>query len=156
MSTNTFKNELVAEFVNELGTLLSIRISQYISKHKNGSETNFLNEFLIFPHLEDFDNDYIRHPAMARNHFEENLNAGFDYLVLIDIRLDSNKNLEYYFAWYAEYFEPEYVSFGLNGKLVLIDEQETIDFLESQKDDFWEKMIKDVQKEISFGTLKNL
>ena len=156
MSTNTFKNELVAEFVNELGTLLSIRISQYISKHKNGSETNYLNEFLIFPHIDNFDNDIIEYPAMARKHFEDNLNVGIDYFSLIHIRLDSNKNFEYFFAWFAEYLEPDYANFVLNGNQILIDEQKTIDFLESLPKEFWEKMIKDVKKEISFGTLKNL
>ena len=155
MTKNTFKNQLVAEFTNELGTLLSIRIYQYISKHKEGDESKFLNEFIICPYDDDYDRDYIRYPAMARRHFEEKLNVEFGYFELNSIKLDSNKNLEYYLTWFTEDFQDEYISFGLNGKQITFNEQETIDFFETLTNDFWRKMIKDVRKEISFGTLKN-
>jgi len=157
VTKNTFKNQLVAEFTNELGTLLSMRIFQYISKYKEGDESKFLNEFIICPYDNDndYDRDYIRYPAMARRHFEEKLNVEFGYFELNGIKLDSNKNLEYYLTWFTEDFQDEYIGFGLNGKQITFDKQETIDFFETLTNDFWRKMIKDARKKISFGTLKN-
>ena len=155
MTNQKFKNVLANEFLLEFGSLLSIRISQYLTKYMNGSESKFINDFIICPHIEDYDIGFLKSPANARRHFEENLNIGFGYLEINGIRLDANKNTEYDLALMSEYFHDEITYITLKNKDVEFLEQHVIDLIEALPDDILKAMIKDVQKEISFGTLKN-
>jgi len=158
MTTNLYKKEIVKEFVAELGTLLSIRISQYIRKFKQGDESEFFNQFIICPTENNYDRDFIEYPAMARKHFEENLDSGFCYFQLSDLALTNEKLIE--FSLYCDpwFLEEEYdgdgLDFGLIGNEITFYDQRFIDILEQYDDNTWNSLIRNVQKEISFGTLK--
>ena len=158
MTINLYKKEIVKEFVAELGTLLSIRISQYIRKFKQDDETKFFNEFIICPFQDDYDRDYIKYPANARKHFEEKLDVGFCYLELSGLALTNEKSIEYSLTCHPYFLEEEYdgdsLDFGLVGSIITFYHQSMIDFLEQYDDETWKNIIRNVQKEISFGTLK--
>ena len=159
MTTNVYSKPLVKEFTEELGTLLSIRISQYLRKYKNDSEAKFINEFIICPYFEDFDKDLILYPASARSHFEENLNINFSHFELNHLSLNIDMKVEYSLQCYPYFIDDEIDSdaldFGLVGNQVTFYHQDMIDFLETFDDDIWNKLTRELRKEISFGTLKN-
>jgi hypothetical protein len=158
MTINLYKKDIVKEFVTELGTLLSIRISQYLRKFKEGSESKFFNEFVICPFEDDYDRDYIKYPANARKHFEDNIDVGFSNFMLTHIGLTNDKSLEYSLICFPNFIDKDYegdsLDFGLVGNKITFYHQSMIDFLENYDDNTWKNIIRDVQKEISFGTLK--
>ena len=159
MTTNVYSKPLVKIFVEELGTLLSIRISQYLSKYKENSEAKFLNEFIICPYFEDFDRDLIRYQASARSHFEENLNIDFSHFELNHLSLNIDMKVEYSLQCYPYFIDDEIdfdgLYFGLVGNKITFYHQDMIDFLETFDDDIWNKLTRELRKEISIGTLKN-
>jgi hypothetical protein len=158
MTINLYKKEIVKEFVAELGKLLSIRISQYIRKFKQDDESKFLNEFIICPYQDDFDRGQIQYPANARKHFEEKLDVGFSYFELSGLSLTNEKFIEYSITCYPVFLEEDYEGDSLEFRLVKdkinFYDQSMIDFLEDYDDEIWKIIVRDVQKEISFGTLK--
>ena len=151
MTTNLYKKEVVSEFVAELGSLLSIRISQYLRKFKEDDETKFFNQFIICPYQDDYDSDQIEYPANARKHFEQNIDVGFSAFELTSLSLTPEKSIEYSLQCYPDFLEKE---FGLVGDKITFYHQSMIELLESYDDETWRKIIRDVQAEISFGTLK--
>jgi len=158
MTINLYKKEVVSKFVVELGSLLSIRISQYHRKFKNDDEIKFFNQFIICPDKDDYDGDQIEYAANARQHFEENIDVGFSYFELVNLRLTSEKSIEYCFTCYPDFLEKEFqddgLAFGLIGDKITFYHQSMIELLESYGDDTWTPIIRDVQAEISFGSLK--
>jgi hypothetical protein len=158
MTMNLYKNDLVKKFVDELGTLLSIRFSQYIRRFKEDDESKFLNEFIICPYENAYDLDYIKYPAFARKHFEDNIDVGFSYFELSKVSLTRDKSIEYSLTCFPEFLDKDYdgdsLDFGLVGDKITFYHQSMIDFLEEYEEATWKKLILDVQKEISFGTLK--
>jgi len=158
MTINLYKKEIVKEFVAELGTLLSIRISQYHQKYRENDETKFFNEFIICPYQDDYDRDIIKYPAIAKKHFEDNFDVGFSYFELSHLALTNQKSIEYSLTCHPYFLEEEYdgdsLDFGLVGNKITFYHQSMIDFLEQYDDETWKNIIRDVQKEISFGTLK--
>lgn len=158
MTTNLYKKDVVSEFVRELGTLLSIRIAQYHRKFKQEDDTKFLNEFIICPHQDDYDRDLIKHPAWARKHFEDNLDVKFSSFELSNVGLTKDRFIEYSFSCYPDFLEENYdgdsIEFGLTENKIVFYHQSMIDFLEQYEDEVWKKIIRNVQGEISFGTLK--
>ena len=158
MTVNVYQKEIVKEFVAELGTLLSIRISQYHRKYNEDDETKFFNEFIICPFQDDYDSNMIEDPAIARKHFEDNFDVGFSCFELSHLALTKEKSIEYSLSCYPNFLEKDYsgdsLDFGLIGNKITFYFQSTIDFLEQYDDETWKNIIGDVQEEIIFGTLK--
>jgi len=159
MSSQIYLKSSIKHFVEELGNLLSIRISQYLHKYKNGSEANFINQLIMCPHFEDYDIDYIHYPALTRKHFEENLNIDLTYFELNQLHLKSDMKVEYSFSCYPYFIEDEIeanaLEFALVANQITFYDQDMINFLETYGDDVWNKLTQELRKEISFGTLKN-
>ena len=158
MTINLYQKEIVKEFVAELGALLSIRISQYHRKYNQDDDTKFFNEFIICPHEDDDGRDIIKYPSIARKHFEEKLDVGFSYFRLSGLSLTNEKSIEYWLTCDPYFLEEEYegdsLDFGIVGDKITFYHQSMIEFLESYDDENWENIIRNVKKEISFGTLK--
>ena len=159
MSTNIYKNKLVESFAVELGVLLSIRVAEYIRKHRNGNEFAFLNEFIICPHIEDGDYKIAQYAKSAKQHFDNNINIKFSIFELVHIAVTDQKQIEYSFQCYPDFLDENYdgdfVDFGLVGKNITFYTQWMIDMLEEYDDDCWNKVLVQLKQELMFGTLKN-
>ena len=159
MSTNIYKNKLVESFAVELGLLLSLRVTEYIRKHRKGNEFSFLNEFIICPHEQDSDYEIAQYAKSARQHFDKNINIKFGGFELAHIAVTDQKQIEYSFNCYPSFIDENYdgdfVNFGLVGKDITFYTQWMIDMLEEYDDDCWNKVLVQLKQELMFGTLKN-
>jgi hypothetical protein len=158
MIVNVYQKEIVKEFVAELGTLLSIRISQYHRKYNEDDATQFFNEFIICPYPDDYDRHIIEDPAIAKKHFDDNFDVGFSCFELSNLGLTKEKSISYFLTCTPYFLEKDYdgdnLDFCLIGNKITFYDQIMIDFLESYDDETWKNIIGDVQEEIIFGTLK--
>jgi hypothetical protein len=159
MAANIYKKQIVEEFVNELGKLFSIRIAQYIRKFRDNDEGKFINEFIICPPWEFYDEDLIRYAALARKDFEENLNIKFCQFDVTNVAFRSDKFIEYYFAFFPHFLDEEndedYLRFSVVGNKITFRHQSMIDCLESYEDADWRSVILKVQNELILGTMKS-
>lgn len=159
MSTNIYKNKLVESFVVELGVLLSVRVAEYIRKHRNGNEFAFLNEFIICPQVDDGDYKITNYAMQAKQHFDKNVNIKLGSFELAHIAVTDQKQIEYSFNCYPDFLDENYngdfVDFGLVGKNITFYTQWMIDMLEEYDDDIWNRVLVQLKQELMFGTLKN-
>lgn len=159
MTVNIYKRALVKEFVDELGTLLAIRISRYHRNFNKSNEIEFFNEFIICPSDDDDGEDLIRNSARIKKHFDKNFVTGFSQFQLAGLSLNSQKEIEYALNCYPDFLEEDYqgdsIAFALAGKAITFYDQYPIDLFEEFGDEVWSKLILDVKKEISFGSLKD-
>ena len=159
MSTNIYKNKLVESFAVELGVLLSLRVAEYIRKHRNGNEFAFLNEFIICPQVDDGDYGITQYAMQAKQHFDKNINIKFGGFELAHIAVNDQKQIEYSFNCYPNFLDENYdgdlLDFGLVGKDITFYTQWMIDMLEEYDDDCWNKVLVKLKQELMFGTLKN-
>ena len=159
MSTNIYKNKLVESFAVELGLLLSIRVAEYIRKHRNGNEFSFLNEFIICPHLEDGDYKIAQYAKSAKQHFEKNINIKFGSFELVHIAVTDQKQVQYSFHCYPDFldenYDDDFIYLSLVENKISFGDQWMIDILEEYDDDCWNKVLVQLKQELMFGTLKN-
>jgi hypothetical protein len=158
MNNNVYNNPLVIKFVNELGILLRIRINQYHRKFNKDNESNFLNKFIICPEIGDHDLDHIRHPALERKHFNDNLGIQLSVFDFNHISLANNK-IKYSFSVFPDFIDNDddgdLLEFSLIEDKITFYDQDMIDFLESCDDETLNQIILKVQSESSLNSLKN-
>jgi len=159
MSNPQFQNEVLVEFVEQLGTLLSIRINQYIRKYHGGSESIFFNQFVVCPDDDSrSDNKLLKYPAASRNHFVENLNLRFTNIELSNIALTNDKKIQYSLTCYPEFivdeYDGDYLEMTLVENKLTIEGQIMINILENSSHVTFKSLVKKIQQEISFETLK--
>lgn len=102
MSDTQTKGKLIEEILNELGTLLRMRIDAYINEHYKGNKYRLLNEFVIFP-LGEYSKhnghdcyDEISSAVAKANHFDSHLSTPFD-LTVTAVYLDDEGRFSYDF-----------------------------------------------------------
>ncbi|MBT8528308.1 hypothetical protein G6711_02755 [Polynucleobacter paneuropaeus] len=152
------KDTLINEFKTGLAVLVKIRIDAYHRNHV--SQQEFINTLITCPPEDCFDRDFIRTPMRAIKHFLDNLEIKFASMETAYIQLDKNLKVEYTLCCEPtflgeecidDYFEINYrdsaIDFGSSDAyfdecLLKMDEEKLCN------------LIKQVQGEISFGTLK--
>ena len=152
------KEILINEFKTGFSVLVKIRIDAYHRNHV--SQREFINALITCPPRDCFDRDFLKTPMRTINHFLENLDIRFTYIDTADIELDENFKIQY-----KLYFQPNFLDEDCFDDYCQINYCDSaIDFGSSDAyfDEYLLKMgeeelcslIKELQGEISFGTLK--
>ena len=156
----TSTNQFINEFIKELGVLLSIRIAQYHRKYMH--EIEFLNLFIVCPAidliLKDIKNYNFSQTLVQQVHFEDNLNIELIYFELDNICLNKDKQIVYTLTFRPFFLNKKYdkadLTLELTGNEIIFFDDRAIDVFEEYTDDVWKKVIKKIQMELTFGTLK--
>ena len=159
MATNKEFKPLAAEFVSLLGKLIDVRIKQYFQKHHNSSESSFVNHFFVLvPYVDVFDANQLRHIVATKQHFDANLGIPIAEFELDHLMLDDSKNVVYIFHVFHEFID-EYKGsgsfiFSITRSEIQPCDDDMFDVLNDLEDAVLEKLIHQVQQEMTFGTLK--
>lgn len=152
------KETLINEFKTGFSVLVKIRIDAY---HRNQiSQHEFINSLITCPAEDDYHPDHLQTPMRTMNHFLANLNTEFAYFDFARIDLDQNFNLQYEMVCYPSFFEEDY-----EGDYIEINYRDGVvafgafdeylnEFLLKMSEEKLSNLIKQIQGEISFGTLK--
>lgn len=155
----TIKSSLISQLKSEFASLLTTRVNQY--HHTHYSEVEFLNNLITCPIEDCWDKDDIRVPMRAIAHFLENINIKFLSLNTLHISLNSELSPQYHFLSYPTfinddscYDEELYITY-CNGGVTYDSSESAFDSLLSKfNNEELLSFIKDLQAEISFGTLR--
>lgn len=153
-----YNSSLILQLKSELASLLETRVNQY--HHKHYSQVEFLNNLITCPIEDCWDKDDIRVPMRTIAHFLENLNINFLSFCTLHISLNSDLIPQYHFTSYPSfinddscYDEEIYITY-CNGEVIYDSYDSNFDNLLSNiNSEELLRFIKDLQAEISFGTL---
>lgn len=153
---NLSQNPLVNQMFDEFATLLEMRIQDY--HRKNGGEAKFLNKFIICPFDEnDYDKNWIRYPARARQHFTSELGIQFTWLDLSGVGVNDDMQIVYGFHCGTNFLTNDensdalYITYVTNQ--IEVFDNEHLNYLELVSDCTYGDAIRAIQGEISFGSL---
>lgn len=152
------KETLINEFKTGFAVLVKIRIDAYHRKHM--SQQEFINSLITCPAEDDYSYDYLKTPMRTINHFLTNLNIEFAGFDMARIDLDKNFNLQYemicYPSFFDEDYEGDYIKINYcNGVVVFGTFDEYLnEYLLAMSAEKLTHLTKQIQSEISFGTLK--
>lgn len=156
------KEILITQFNNELATLIKMRIESYHLNHI--SKVDLINELIVCPFHGEWENNDIRIPANAINHFIQNLNIDFVQFNHVHISIKPNMTLSYQLI-FSPYFtiqdeeedfdeDDVYIDY-CDGEIEFHHPDEYIGMLSKLSEEVLKMHIKTIQGEISFGTLKS-
>jgi hypothetical protein len=152
------QNESLSNFVTELGKLLSIRISQYHRKFYGGNEYEFFNRFIVCPCDEESDGYIIGELYRLKQHFDANLGVVFTKIYLSNLYLTCDGKVQYCLTFEPDFIDTtgdiEFIDFTLLGDKISFLGQQIVEVLESFSEESWTKVVRVVQKELSFDSLK--
>ena len=153
---NLSQRPLVNQLFDEFATLLEMRIQDY--HRKNGGEAKFLNKFIICPFDEnDYDGNWIRYPARARQHFTSELGIHFTWLDLSGVGVSADMQIVYDFHCGTNFLtndeDGDALYFSYSSSQIELLDYEHLRYLEQLSDGTYGDAIKAIQGEISFGSL---
>ena len=158
MKFDATNKELIQDIIEELGRLISIRISRYHSKFNDDDEIKFLNSFIVCPN-EDTDGDDLLSYLLARKlHFDEFIDIGLAHFELQHVYLDRDmSSISFSISWLPVGFctidNPVFLSLQITKDKIHFPNPSDIIFLESLEESALINLLKVIKKEISFGTL---
>ena len=132
-----------------------------VSQDKIEKVIHLLNEVIIYLKMNDDTKirDFYNSFWKIITETYANLNINFSHFELNHLSLNIDMKVEYSLQCYPYFINDEIDSdaleFGLVGNQVTFYHQDMIDFLETFDDDIWNKLTRELRKEISFGTLNN-
>jgi hypothetical protein len=147
------KNPQFDYFLDNLGKLLESRIMRF--HEKNGGEVEFFNNFVIVPQQDGFEFDDINSAAQLRNHIEHALGIKFLQVDLLGLLLTQNKEICYRLFIIIKHIEDdiEPVFMNLIGNEIVKCDTGGLESLENLGTEIWTEINKQLDAEISFGTL---
>ena len=150
--------ELAEKILEEFGVLLSRRISRYHSKYYDGDEVKFFNNFVICPEQDPSANELLADLIELKIHFDDCLEIGGEVLFLQNLALTKDWSaIIYSFYWmifpFSENDEPFLLEFELVGDKIRFQDPSASKFLEGRESTFLIHLLRQIRREISFGTL---
>ena len=158
MTEEATKKELTQKIIEELGALISSRISRYHYKFQKDDEVRFFNNFIVCPD-EDMDGDDLLSYLLSRKlHFDEFVDIGLEHFELKNIFLTKDRSsITYCFSWIpvgvCTIDNPVFLYFQLEKTKIHFPDPSAIIFFEGLEESFLIDILKTIRKEISFGTL---
>jgi hypothetical protein len=153
-----FKKELTNKIIEDFGILISRRISRYHSKYYEDDEVKFFNNFVICPEQDPDGNELLADVVERKIHFDDFLEIGEEVLFLKNLALTKDWSaIIYSFYWMifpiSNNDEPVFVEFDLVKDKIRFPDPSAEKFIESRESTFLIYLLKQIRKEISFGTL---
>jgi len=150
--------ELTQKIIEELGGLISRRITRYHSKFFEDDEVKFFNNFFVCPDEDDDEYNLIGELVDRKIHFDDCLDIGLEGLFLQRLDLSKDRaSIIYSFSWMIFHLskndKPVFLKFELVKDKILFPNPSTVNFLEGLKETFLIDLLKHIRKEITFGTL---
>jgi len=150
--------ELTQKIIEELGGLISRRITRYHSKFFEDDEVKFFNNFVVCPDEDDDEYNLIGELVDRKIHFDDCLDIGLEGLFLQRLDLSKDRaSIIYSFSWMIFHLskndKPVFLKFELVKDKILFPNPSTVNFLEGLKVTFLIDLLKHIRKEITFGTL---
>ena len=158
MTEEATNKELAQKIIDEFGILLSSRISRYHSKYYEDDEVKFFNNFVICPEEDPNGNELPADLVERKIHFDDCLEIGEEVLFLKNLALTKDRSaIIYSFYWMifpvSNDDEPVFLEFELVKDKICFPDPSAVKFLESRDSTFLIYLLKQIRKEISFGTL---
>ena len=158
MTEEPTNKELTQKIIEELGGLISRRITRYHSKFFEDDEVKFFNNFVVCPDEDDDEYNLIGELVDRKIHFDDCLDIGLEGLFLQRLDLSKDRaSIIYSFSWMIFHLskndKPVFLKFELVKDKILFPNPSTVNFLEGLKVTFLIDLLKHIRKEITFGTL---
>ena len=158
MTEEPTNKELTQKIIEELGGLISRRITRYHSKFFEDDEVKFFNNFVVCPDEDDDEYNLIGELVDRKIHFDDCLDIGLEGLFLQRLDLSKDRaSIIYSFSWMIFHLskndKPVFLKFELVKDKILFPNPSTVNFLEGLKETFLIDLQKHIRKEITFGTL---
>lgn len=158
MTGEPTNKELTKKIIEELGGLISRRISRYHSKFFEDDEVKFFNNFVVCPDEDDDEYNLISDLVDRKIHFDDCLDIGLEGLFLQRLDLTKDRaSIIYSFSWMIFHVskndKPVFLKFELVEEKIYFPNPSAIKFLECLEENFLIDLLKAIRKEISFGTL---
>jgi hypothetical protein len=152
------KKELTQKIIEELGVLISSRISRYHYKFHKNDEVMFFNKFIVCPD-EDMDGDDLLSYGLANKlHFDEFVDIGLEHFEIRHFFLTKDRSsITYCFSWIpvgiCTIDNLVLLNFQLEKTKIHFTDPSAIIFFEGLEESFLIDILKTIRKEISFGIL---